>query len=183
MRVYELVEIANKKKMLQPGQLQEVLKKELEVKEYIGIKDKKNLIDDIINECILFEDGMFKFDEIDKYLCFTMKVIEAYTNLELSEDIEDDYDGLCEAKLLNAIISLFQGEYDSLNVLLQMKCDYLLSSNDIEVQIVKFLNEFLFNIQRVADVASKKIDSIDLSDFSLKDIDLNGFTQLLSKLK
>ena len=183
MRTQELVAIANTKKMLKPEQLQEALRKELNVKEYISIKDKKNLVDEIINECILFEDGVFKFDEIDKYIHFTMKTIEAYTDLKFSDDIEDDYDQLCMAGLLNMIIGLFQGEYDSVNVLLQMKCDYLLSGNNIEVQFGKFLNEILLNAQSITNALSNKINSIDLSNLSLGDVDLNAIMQLLGKLK
>ena len=183
MRINELINIVNKKQMLKPEQLQEVLRKELEIKKYIGIKDKKELVNEIINECILFEDGVFKFDEIDKYIAFTMKTIEAYTDLELSDDIEDDYDDLCSANLLNIVISLFQGEYDSVNILLQMQCDYLLSNNNIEVQVGKFLNNVLFNVERVTGVIYDKVDNIDLSEFPLKDVDLKALTQLLGKLK
>ena len=53
-------------------------------------------------------DGIFKFDDIDKYICFTMKTIAAYTNLELSDDMEEDYDELCRAKLLDIIIIFFR---------------------------------------------------------------------------
>ena len=52
--------------MLKSDQLQQVITKTLEVKPYLSIKNKKNLIDTIVNHCILFEDGVFKFNEIDK---------------------------------------------------------------------------------------------------------------------
>ena len=75
MKINEFIEKMNqnKGKLLKPEQVQAFVKKELEVKEYISIKEKKQIVDDIINECILYEDGVFKFDEIDKYICFTMK--------------------------------------------------------------------------------------------------------------
>ena len=102
MTIIELVEFVgnSKNKMLKSAQLEELIAKKVEVKKYIGIKDKKTLVESIVNECILFDSGMFKFDDIEKYICFTMRVIEAYTNLELSADIEDDYDMLCQAGLL-----------------------------------------------------------------------------------
>ena len=58
MKVQELVKVigSNKNKMLKKEQLQEIVKKELEVKKYIGIKDKKQLVENIVNECILYED-------------------------------------------------------------------------------------------------------------------------------
>ena len=70
MKVMELVEFMNngKNKMLNSAQKQDVLKKILEVKKYISIKEKKQLVQDIVDECILYDDGIYKFDEIDKYI-------------------------------------------------------------------------------------------------------------------
>ena len=64
------VMIRKKKKLLQ-----RVIPKELEIKNYMSIKEKKELVNDIINECIDYEDGVFKIDEIDTYICFTLKII------------------------------------------------------------------------------------------------------------
>lgn len=88
MKINELVEfISNSKnKLLKQTQLEEVIAKHIETKKYLPIKQKKELIESIVNECVLYEDGVYKFDDIDKYICFTMRVIEAYTNLELSNN-------------------------------------------------------------------------------------------------
>lgn len=163
MTVKELVEFVGnpKNKMLKQEQLQTVLQKQLEVKDYIGIKDKKKLVDNIINECILFEDGIYKFDDIDKYICFIMKTIAAYTNLELSDDIEEDYDILCSARILDLIVNTFKKEYDDVNILLQMKCDYILSNNNIEAQVGKFLNELSEKIDESINVLSDKIGNFN----------------------
>lgn len=144
----------NKSKLLKSEQVQSFIKKELNVKEYLSIKDKKQLVNSIVNECILYEDGVFKFDEIDKYICFTMRTIAAYTNLELSDDIENDYDALCESKLLNAVIESFNGEYENVRTLLQMKCDYILSSNTIEAQFGRFFDGVLEKVDGVAGALS-----------------------------
>ena len=160
MRTMELVEFVgnNKNKMLKSAQLEELVAKTLEVKKYIGIKEKKTLVESIVNECILFEDGIFKFDDIDKYLCFTMRVIEAYTNLELSADYEDDYDLLCKSGLLEIVINTFKKEYDDVSILLQMKCDYVLSENHLSAQVGKFLS----NLSDSLDVVIDKIEKFNI---------------------
>lgn len=165
MTINEFVESMNKdkNKIQKAEQLQAFLKKKLEVKEYMSIKQKKELIEDIVNECVLFDNGIFKFDDIEKYVVFTMKVIEAYTNLELSDDIENDYDALCEANLLDAVISTFKKEYDDVNVLLQMKCEYILSNNNIEAQVGKFLSDILDKLDDFASVLNNKISDFDIS--------------------
>lgn len=178
MKVQELVEVVNnsKNKMLKGAQLIELLNKILEVKKYISIKEKRDLIDDIINDCILYEDGIYKFDDIDKYVTFTMKTIAAYTNLELSADIENDYDDLCREGLLNIIIETFNCEYENVNLLLQMKCDYVLIGNTIEAQFGKFLTGILDKVDDFTEVLSKKIEDFDLSNLP---IDMENFGKLM----
>ena len=185
MTVKELVEIVNnsKNKMLKEEQLKTVLKKKLEVKEYLSIKEKKNLINDIINECILYEDGIYKFDDIDKYICFIMKTIEAYTNLELSDDIEEDYDLLCQNNLLNMVVEMFNGEYDNVNLLLQMKCEYILSENNIEVQIGKFLNSILEKIDDFANIMGDKFANFDIGKLPVGEEELLKLLEFVNSQK
>lgn len=179
MTTKNLVELMskNKTKLLKAEQIQAFLKKELEVKEYMSIKDKKELVNNIVNECILYDDGVFKFDDIEKYIVFTMKTIAAYTNLELSEDIEEDYDVLCEAKLLESVINTFKKEYDDVNVLLQMKCDYILSGNTIEAQLGRFLDGISEKLDVVLQGLADKIGNFDLSNLP---IDAESLKKLMS---
>lgn len=169
----------NKTKLLKPEQIQAFLKKELEVKEYLSIKDKKKLVQDIVNECILYDDGVFKFDEIEKYMVFTMKTITVYTNLELSDDIEDDYDLLCKAKLLNPLIETFNGEYENVKLLLQMKTDYILSGNTIEAQLGRFLDGISEKLDEVLQTLSDKVGNFDLSNLP---IDMDSIKKLMDLL-
>ena len=183
MTIKNFVELmnTNKTKLLKAEQIQAFLKKELEVKEYMSIKDKKVLIENIIDECILFENGVFKFDEIEKYICFTMKTIAAYTNLELSDDIEEDYDALCEAKLLNAVIEAFNGEYENVKVLLQMKCDGILSSNTIEAQLGRFLDGVLERVDDLAGALTQKVEDFKVSDLPINKETLNALKEFMKK--
>lgn len=185
MKVQEFIEAMknNKNKMLKGEQLQQLVSKTLEVKNYMSIKRKKELVNEIINECVIYEDGIFKFDDIDKYICFTMKTIAAYTNIELSMDIEDDYDALCEAKLLNAVVDTFAGEYENVKLLLQMKCDYILGGNNIEAQFGKFLNVIVDKVDDVANVISNKIRDFDVNNLPIDINDLNKLMEFINSQK
>ena len=185
MKVKELVVLMNnsKNKMLKGEQLQQLVAKTIEVKKYISIKEKRVLIDDIINDCIIYEDGVYKFDDIDKYIAFTMKTISAYTNLELSDDMENDYDALCEAKLLNTVIETFSGEYENVKLLLQMKCDYILSGNTIEVQFGKFLTGIMDEVSNLANAVEGKIDSFDLSNLPINMSDIGKLIEFVNSQK
>lgn len=183
MKINELVEFVGngKNKMLKAAQLEELIAKKIEVKSYLGIKDKKSLIDLIINECILFEDGIFKFDEIDKYICFTMRVIEAYTNLELSGDIEEDYDVLCRAGLLEMVIDTFKKEYEEVNILLQMKSDYILSENNLSAQIGKFLSGLSDKIDDLSSILANKVSGFNFDKLNINAEDIKKLLEIINK--
>lgn len=183
MKINELVNLMEQKKLLKAEQIQTFFKKELEVKEYISIKKKKELVDSIVSECILYEDGVFKFDDADKYICFTMKTIAAYTNLELSDDMEEDYDMLCEAKLLNQVIEAFSGEYENVKVLLQMKCDYILSKNTIEAQLSRFLDGVLERVDDVAGTLVEKVGNFKINDLPINKETLGALMDLINSQK
>ena len=155
----------------------------INAKNYLSIKEKRVLIDNIVNTCILYEDGVYKFNEIDKYITFTMKTIAAYTNLELSADIEDDYDELCSANLLNIVIDTFIGEYDNVNLLLRMQCDYILSGNTMEAQFGKFLTDIMDKVSDFSDSLSKKMESFDLSKLPVSTEDLTKLMEFVNFIK
>ena len=182
MKVQELVEFVSnsKNKLLKQAQLEEVIAKQIETKKYLPIKQKKELVESIVNECILYEDGVYKFDDIDKYICFTMRVIAAYTNLELSDDIEDDYDVLCEAGVLDMVINTFKKEYDEVNILLQMKCDYVLSSNSLEAQVGKLFDGVLEKLDIITQALANKVEGFDINNLPISGDDLSKLMQLLN---
>ncbi len=185
MKINEFIEMVNqnKSKFLKAEQVQAFVKKELEVKEYLSIKSKKQLVQSVANECMFYEDGVFKFDDIQKYICFTMRTIATYTNLELSDDIENDYDMLCEAKMLNAVIEAFNGEYENVKVLFQMQCDYILSGNTIEAQLGRFLEGVSDKLDVLVNALAEKVDGFNLNDLPIKQDDLNKIIQFVNLQK
>lgn len=183
MKINEFVEKVNqnKGKLLKAEQVQAFVNKELEVKTYLSIKDKKQLVQDIAMECVLYEDGMFKFDGIDKYICFTMRTIAAYTNLELSDDIENDYDALCGSKLLNTVIGAFNGEYEIIKVLFQMKCDYILGGNTVEAQFGIFFSGISEKIEVLVNALAEKVGDFDFNNLPINADDLNELMKFINQ--
>ena len=181
MKINEFVKVMKNVKM-QSEQLAEKLKKMLDVKEYIGISEKKNLIERIINDSIYYEDRIYKIDGIEKYIHTIMYTIETYTNLELSDNLETDYDMLCRTNLLGKVMSLFDGEYQAITALLQMKCNYVLENNNISAKFGKLFDTVLDKLGELADALFNKINDIDLSQFKLPD-NLDDIQSLLSILK
>lgn len=175
MKVQEFVDYMknNTNKTTREDQVLSMVKKQLEAKSYLSIKEKRNLIDKIIDACVLYDNGIYSFDGISKYVYFTMYTIAAYTNLELGEDVEEDFDALSESKLLPVVLSMVQSEYDDINILLQMQCDSLLDNNSVEAQIGK-----------LCDKADDLLGGLEvkLKDFVDKGFDVKKILNILSSL-
>ena len=112
-----------------------------------------------------------------------MRVIEAYTNLELSNDLEEEYDLLCESKLLESIINTFKKEYDDVNILLQMKCDYALNNNTLAAQVGRFFDGVLDKLDVFVDALSNKVDGFDFNNLPISSEDLGKLMQFINTQK
>lgn len=183
MKVQELIKIMNSSnnKMLKDEQKIQVIIKTLNVKNYISIKEKKDLIDNIIKDSVLYEDGMFKFNEIDKYIIFTMYTINKYTDLELSDDIENDYDVLCENNLLGLLIDSFSGEYHNISSLLGMQTDSVLLENSTNIKLNNLLDTINIGLDKFIKILSDKLSTIDLSKLNISEKDLDKLMKFLNK--
>lgn len=178
MKITEYVEKATAKGYMPAAvnQQDDKIKKDLEVKSYLGIKAKRKLIEDIVDETVIYENGLLKFNGVEQYVVYTMRCIEAYTNLELSDDLEEDYDALCSCGLLAKILRTFDDEYKSVLSLLQMQCDYVLMDNSVTSKINVVLNSMTDTLNKIADGVEKKMNEINPED-------LQKVTELLSTLK
>jgi hypothetical protein len=139
------------------------LKKELDVKNYLGIRAKKGLVQEIVNETIIYENGLFKFNAIDQFIVLNMFAIRAYTNLQI-ENIEDDYDLLCESGLMNKVLATFESEYKEILSLLQMQCDYVLMDNSVTAQFNVLFEAAANAINKFSDSAGDMFKNIKPED-------------------
>lgn len=178
MKINEYVEKAITKGYMPAAvnQQDEKIKKDLEIKPYLGIKAKRQLIEDIVNETVIYENGLLKFNGVEQYVVYTMRCIEAYTNLELSDDLEEDYDALCSCGLLSKILRIIDDEYQSVLSLLKMQCDYVLLDNSVTSKINVLLTS-------VADTINKVSDSIENNMKEIKQEDLQKVIDLISSIK
>ena len=185
MKIKEFVEImeANKGKIYSKtnaNAMSDFIKKTLEVKEYLPLQEKRDLISQIIDKSIIYENSMYKFDEIDKYVHLVMLSIAAYTNIELSDDIENDYDVLCRSGLLTMIVDSFKDEYKSVMMLLDMQCNYILADNALGAKIGAFVESLSKNLDSLATVLKTKVEKMNLD---MSNIDLDNVQSLLEKFK
>ena len=141
MKIKELVEMYKTNRMLD-------LKKILDVKEYVGIAYKQKTMELVINECIREENGVLKFDSLSRYILFTVAVLGLHTNLDFSDDNNEDYsvvddlDMLFENHLLDKIVDTFREDYNACQIILDMIMSDKVKNHDIPNDFSKEFMQF-----------------------------------------
>ena len=80
-------------------------------------------------------------------------------------------------------MSVNDGEYENVKVLLQMRCDYILSNNTIEHQVGKFLTGLLDKIDDITGVLAGKIDNFSFDKLPINKEDLGKLLEFVNKNK
>lgn len=140
----------------------EWIKKELNVKEYIPFRSKREIAEMVVDQNIKVVDGIKKYDAIDAYIGFIMASIVAHTNLECSSDPIADYDLLAESGLLPQIITMFQESHNETDILLKMALAAELEDNNTSVLIGHFLDAILKKCEGLSDMLNGSLGNLDL---------------------
>lgn len=172
MKIVELVKNYNEGKI-------ENLKETLEVKNYLPFAQKYELCASVLDSCNDIDErtGAVTIDSINRQITFAITTISAYTNLEFSLDENaeissiDEYDMLCENKILKPIIELFKDEYaECEEMLMTMQNDLITNHNTLHNLVGNVAKQLLGIVEPLGNVLKDKIDSFNL-DLSQDNID------------
>lgn len=151
------------------------MEKELQVKKYLPMEEKKLIAQGIIYECTEEVDGVVKVDSVQQYLSYVKYMILRHTNLEYTQD---DYDKLCTAiyqdkTLLNAIMDCFESDAKECTRILNLMTSDHMQQNSIECIIGKFLNN-------ISEALKDKLDEFDMSSIIPKDMDTEKLVSFIN---
>lgn len=164
----------------------EWIRKELEVKEYLPFREKRQIAEMIVAQNIKEVDGIKKYDSIDGYVSFVVASIAAHTVIEFSTDPVADYDLLAESGLLTQIINEFQESHNEIDIILKMALASELEDNNVNVLVGHFLDKILKKIDDFGDALKDKFEDFNISDILGADFngeDLTKLIGLLDKIK
>lgn len=158
------------------------MEKELQVKKYLPIEEKKLIAQYIIYECTNNVDGAIKVDSVQRYLSYVKYMILRHTNLEYTHEY---YDTLCSTEyegtnLLNAIIECFGEDAKECSRILNLMMDDYMHETSIEFTVAKFLNNLSGVVGNLADGFNKKIESMDLSSVVPKGVNADKLANFLN---
>lgn len=160
------------------------IKNELGFVPYIPFADKRELCKNVLDACCTKENGLVKVDSITRYILFTISVISKYTELEFNADEDydslDEYDMLCESRLLNPILELIGDEYATCNNMLNMMMeDVIANNNTVEAVIGHALGKVSDSLDDLIGVFAEKVEEMELD---LSQLDINKYKGLLDLL-
>lgn len=158
------------------------LKKELKIKKYLPVIDKKKLAIGVIAECTNDIDDFITVDRFKMNIYFNMSILALYTTLETASNFNEmieEYDILCEKGIFQKIVALIQDEYDVSRMVLEDEVKDFLLQNSIEAQVVKIANK----VDGILDIVVDKLDGIDFKTILPKGMDVGKLSNIFNMLK
>lgn len=146
----------------EPEAVEKFIREKLEITEYLPFKTKRELVNMIINQVIIEEDGIKKIDSISQFIAFMTAMLMAHTNLDIT-NAEDDYDALCRCGLVEPIVAMFQRDYTQCEALLKAAIADELADNNLNVIVGKFLNGILSKLDGFGEAVKGFTEGLDLS--------------------
>ena len=184
MKIIEFVEAYKAKKFMNTKQgideKSEWIRKELEIKDYIPFRQKRQIAEMVVEENIEVVDGVKKYRNIDAYIDLVIASIVAHTNLKFGGDPIADYDLLAEAGLLLQIVAEFQESHNEIDILLKMAVASELEDNNIGVLIGRFLDGILTKLDGAAVALNGAVGNLNLKEV-INDENLAKIVGLLNK--
>ena len=139
----------------------------LQVKTYIPFREKRAIVETIVEQNIEVVDGIKRHDSINGYVSFVMAMLKCHTTLEFEEDPVADYDLLAESGLLPLIIEEFRASYDESDILLKMALAAELEDNNVNVLIGKFLDGLSKKLEGISEALKDKLLSTEFGQEDL----------------
>lgn len=167
---------------IKPNAVEEYIKSVLEIKSYIPFREKRAAVEVIVRKNVAYDGGIKKIDSINQYVSFVVAMLHMYTSLEISDDPVADYDALCEAGLLEAVIETFHKDYSECDILLKMAVASELEDNNISAIIGRFLDDILDKIDVFMDGASITGVLKSIYGDKIKDVDITKVISFIDNL-
>lgn len=138
--------------------------KDIEVKKYLPIEDKYDLISIVLQNS--YENGHFNEVKLDMY--FNLYIVYLYTNLEFTDIQKDNpaklYDILESTHFIDAVVSAMDAEeYNYLYETLIHEAEKVTKYNNTMASV---LNSFIQNLPKNAKEAKEIIDQFDPDAFT-----------------
>ena len=166
--------------------VEEFIRSKLDIVEYLPFKTKREIVEMLVSNIVIEEDGIKRVDSVSKFLSFIVAMIASHTTLVFSDQPDEDYDALSQCGVLEHLIAMFSKDYSEIDALLKASIADELADNNLNVIINKFLNGILDKLDGVGDMLKGFTENLDLSKLlgaNINEEEIAKILGLVDKLK
>ena len=128
-----------------------ILKDLINVKKYISVADKKELIQSIIDTCLKDSDnGMRYVDHFARRISFDVALIINYTDID-ELDLDDSYDFYNESGIMEYVYDTIP--YQEINMINEILDEMLVEQKELSNSISAVVNN---NLLKVVDIVDRR---------------------------
>lgn len=156
---------------------------DINIRKYIPFSEKTTAINALMDTTVFEVDGLNTYDSMDRWFNFIMAAIMTYTDLELSDIVEDLYkemDFLIGNGIWTAISESAGTDLEDFLAFFNQRIEDKMRGNSIEYAFGKILYKINENLTAISK--EMNLDSLstintaltDITQFTKKDSDKNG---------
>jgi hypothetical protein len=158
----------------------------LEIRTYIPIMVKRNIINNIILSSVSYENGFVQFDSVAAEVHFDVAMAKYHTNIEFGDSIEENYDMLKDyvlsgANLQTLITSLYRKDYDECYEMLMLSVQDLKEQYTVEATVARVANKISDALDNLIGVFANQAENMDLSKILPEGVDVEDVASLIKK--
>lgn len=132
----------------------------IEVKQYLPVAEKSELITHVLNNSVDEDNGYYNLLKMDMYLA--LEIVYAYSNINFTEKQKEDsaklYDMLNASKVLNLIIGLIpEGEFYYLNKTVHEMANNIVAYRNSAMGIMERITTDYSNLNFDASTIQKEL--------------------------
>lgn len=152
----------------------------VEYKEYLPIAEKYILATSCADACINVDrNGVHSLDTFGLHIAFTIKMITAYTNLEIEpEESLEAYDALCVSGVMTEIMDKINGEYGAVKHIMDGYIGDKLAYENSTAKILAEGIEALYS--SIGETGASLIETVN---GVVGSVDMDKLNTLMSKVK
>jgi len=153
----------------------------IQIKQYISFVEKKLMCENIINTCLIDNNGILSCDIAMKKLSTDMAILTNYCDIEFGDKFIEEYDWLCEQGIVKYVNENMNGEerYFIFNLIYEGIEEQIRSSNSVEAILSRGINKLIDKLPNDKQIKSL----IKVASKEMKNFDPQKFEQIQQMLK
>lgn len=155
---------------------------DVEIKEYLPVMKKRDLVMDVIATCTYDLDGFITVDRLQKKVCLEMFVLREYAGVDIAtnfDELMEEYDLLRQSARYGDYEYMINLEQYEIENMLEDELAEMLRENSVEAQV----SRILLQVNDLMKTLGDKFEDFDLNSLLPEGTDASKLMEYLDVLK